>query len=73
MARCFHLRVFEVFVSVFVVLKGPSEILVLLVNPGNGILINLIFKFSEFLNFSALFSAIVQIFCAKQNGMFHLQ
>ena len=45
------------------VLKEPSEILVLLlVNLGNGILINLIFKFSKFFNFSALFSAIVYTF-----------
>ena len=31
------------------------------------------FKFSKFFNFSALFSAIVQILHAKQNGIFRLQ
>ena len=33
------------FFKVFVVLRGLSEILVLLVNPGNCILINLILRF----------------------------
>ena len=36
---------FKVFVNLFVVLRGLSEILVLLVNPGNCILINLILRF----------------------------
>ena len=31
------------------------------------------FKFSKFFNFSALFSAIVQILRAKQNRIFYLQ
>ena len=39
MARCFHLTDFWVFVSIFVALKGPSEIIALLVNLGNGILL----------------------------------
>ena len=45
MARCFPLTAFQVFLSLFVVLKRPSEILVLLVNLGYGILINLIISF----------------------------
>lgn len=54
MARSYHLTVFYVFVSLSVVSRGPSEILVLLVNL--------------FFNFSVFFSAIVQILRAKQNG-----
>ena len=45
MAGCFHLTAFYDFISLFVVLKGPSEIFVLLVNRGIGILINLILSF----------------------------
>ena len=47
MARCFHLTAFWVFISLSVVLKGSSEILVLLVNLGNGILINLFLNFPK--------------------------
>ena len=45
MARCFHLMVFQVFASLFMVLRGPSEIFVLLANLGNCILKNLILSF----------------------------
>ena len=69
MTRYFHLTVS---VSLLLVLKRPSEILVLVVNVGNGILINLILSFPNS-NFSVLLSAIVQILCAKQNEMFCFQ
>ena len=58
--------------SFCVILRGPSEMLILLVNLSNGFG-KFDFKFSKFFNFSALLSAIVQILRAKQNGMFRLQ
>ena len=69
MTRYFHLTVS---VSLLLVLKRPSEILVLVVNVGNGILINLVLSFPNS-NLSVLLSAIVQILCAKQNEMFCFQ
>ena len=43
--KMFSFEVFLYFLSLFVLLKGPSEIFVLLKNPGIDVLINLILGF----------------------------
>ena len=43
--KMFSIEVFLYFLSLFVLLKGPSEIFVLLKNPGIDVLINLILGF----------------------------
>ena len=60
-----------------VAMKRPSGNLVL-IKKGTQVIVFLYFDkfeftFFKFFNFSALFSAVVQILCSKQNGLFRLQ
>ena len=61
-----------VFISLFIVLKWPSEILVLLTNPGNGIFIYFISNFLNFHDFLTLFPLIIHILGVHQNRGFCL-
>lgn len=73
MVRWFHLRTPLVFISLFVVLEGLFEFLVLLLNPDNDIFINLILIFPNYLDFCYYFLQMEQIFHVKLNEIFHSQ
>ena len=64
---------FLCFCASFLVLQEPSQMLGFIRESREWYFDKFDFKISQFLNFSALFSAIVQFFFTKQNGMLRLQ
>ena len=68
--KMFSFQVFEVFINFSVVLKGPCEILVLLVNSVNGILINLILRFPYSLISQRFFVKYYKSFVPNKTGCF---
>ena len=68
--KMFSFQVFEVFINFSVVLKGPCEIVVLLVNSVNGILINLILRFPYSLISQRFFVKYYKSFVPNKTGCF---